>query len=82
MAKRAVFNDKGELIGSLDEAEKVEAIQAIENDPYWKSPIPKSERKHKRPARINWSGGRIAIVAVAILAILGCFYYIIMELMS
>lgn len=81
MAKRAIFNKKGELIGEYDEDERIEAIQEIESDPYWNSEIPRSERKHKRPSRIDWSPARIAVVAVCGLAILGFLYYIVINLM-
>lgn len=82
MARRAMFNDKGEIIGEYDESERIEAIQEVENDPYWKSRVPHSERKHKRPARINWSGGKVAIVAVTGIVILGLLYYIVIQMME
>lgn len=82
MGKHAIFDEKGEIIDSFEESEKVEAIQEVEKDPYWKSEIPRSERKHKRPARINWSGGRIAIVASAVIVILGLVYYIVIQMLD
>lgn len=82
MANRVVFDENGEIISVIDEDEKIEQMLAVETDPYWKSSVPKSERKHKKPARIAWSKAKIAILIIASLFILGCLYYIVMQLVN
>lgn len=82
MANRVVFDENGEIISVIDEDERIEQMMAVEKDPYWKSAIPKTERKHKKPAKITWSAGKIAILAVAGLFIIGCLYYIVAQLVN
>lgn len=82
MTKRFIFDEDGNIKDVIEESAQVVDIREVYEDPYWKSKVPKSERKHKKPSKVEWTKGRIAIMIVAVLAILGSLYYIALQLVD
>lgn len=48
---KMIFDEKGNLIETIEDSQEIEEIIDIENDPYWQAPIPVDERKHRKDKR-------------------------------
>ncbi len=79
---KAIYDEKGNVIDFVEEDEELEEMLAPENDPYWQSPIPKSERKHRRD-KLEESKAtkivKITLMVAAPLSIIGLVYYIVLQ---
>ena len=82
MALKAIFDENGEVIDFVEETDEMEKILDVENDPYWKSPIPKKERKHRKDKVQTTNRERITlitIVAVSVIAIMFLMYKVVVS---
>lgn len=82
MSVKAVFDENGNIVDFVEETDEVEQIMSIETDPYWQSPIPKAERKHKRDKIEETSAQKrfkIALLIIAPIVVIAGIYYIILQ---
>ncbi|HBZ78101.1 MAG TPA: hypothetical protein DEO39_05285 [Clostridiales bacterium] len=77
---KLIFDENGNLIESIDDSEDIEEIIDIENDPYWKAPIPVEQRKHRKDKKRTSNKEltlKIALVAISVILLLVILYKII-----
>ena len=77
---KLIFDENGNLIESIDDSEDIEEIIDIENDPYWKAPIPVEQRKHRKDKKRTNNKEltlKIALVAISVILLLVILYKII-----
>lgn len=78
---KLIFDDNGTLIDAMDEPESVDdKIIDVESDPYWQAPIPKNERKHRRP--IDPVFVKEVIFRIVIIILFFVFVSLVMVLMG
>lgn len=79
---KLIFDEEGNIIESIEDSDDIEEIIDIENDPYWKAPIPLDQRKHRKDKKKTNSKElalKIILVAACIIALLVIFYKVILE---
>lgn len=80
---KALYDDEGNFIDFVEEADEIDAMLEPDKDPYWQSPIPKSERKHKRD-KVEESTAmkrfKLCLAIGAPIAIILLLYYTVVDL--
>ncbi len=82
MGLKVIFDENGEIIDYVEETDEMEKILEVDKDPYWRAPIPKKDRKHRKD-KVQISNRErvvtITIVAVSVLLIMYFLYRIIIS---
>ncbi len=79
---KVIYDNDGNVIDIIEESDEIVSMLEPEKDPYWKSPIPKKERRHKRDT-VEESKAmkrfKIGLLTIGPLIILALLYYIVIQ---
>jgi len=79
---KVIYDNDGNVIDIIEESDEITNMLEPDKDPYWQSPIPKKERKHKRDTVEESSSVKrfkIGLLIVGPIIIIALMYYIVVQ---